>query len=233
MKSIIAWKRYGLLAMLAFVGIWCASDASGQVFGDRRGGRPLPPRPGPASGQQETSPALESVGTIVDESARFLRGNRAVTDFVGADSADASRFVGMSQSGLGEMLQSAVDDNLRVETAASEVNRVVEPVIPPRLRLNAPRLELGFVVRPQNAQQTEVTAVRRLQSSLPTLDPDWFEVSVADGVATLRGTVASERDRRMAELLLSFEPGIGRIQNDLTVATADAIPGPTPVESTP
>ena len=228
MKSIIAWKRYGLPAIVAIVGIWCASDASGQMFGDRRVARPTTQRAAAGNAEERAGPALESVGTIVDETARYVRGNRAVTDFVGSDSADASRFVGMHQSGLGEMLQSAVDDNLQVQTVAPDVNRVVEPVVPPRLRLNAPRLELGFVARPQNVQQTEVTVVRRLQSSLPTLDPDGFEVSVADGVATLRGTVASERDRRMAELLLSFEPGIGQIQNDLTVAAPDAMPAPTP-----
>lgn len=228
MKSMTASKIFGLPVAAALVAIWLASDASGQMFGNRTLDRPTPIRPTPQDGQEGAGPALESIGTIVDESARYLRGNRAATDFVGSDSADRSRFVGMSQSGVGEVLQSAVDDNLQVDTAAPDVNRVGGPVIPPRLRLNAPRLELGFVARPQNVQQTEVMVVRRLQSSLPTLDPDLFEVSVADGVTTLRGTVASERDRRMAALLLSFEPGIGQIQNDLTVATPDAMPVSTP-----
>jgi hypothetical protein len=224
MNSMITWKRYSLPAITLLFGICLASDASGQIFGDRQVARPLAPRPRTAGGQEEAGPALESVGTIVDESARYLRGNRDVTDFVGADRSDVSRFVGMHQTGTGEMLQSAVDDALQVDTAALDVNSVVEPVIPPRLRLNAPRLELGFVARLQPSQHTQITAVRRLQSSLPTLDPDLFEVSVVDGVATLRGTVASERDRKMAELLLSFEPGIGQIQNDLTVATQNPTP---------
>ncbi len=226
MKLMIAKKRLGLPLAVALVAFWLASDASGQMFGNRT----TPPRPTARGGEERSGPEIESIGTIVDESARYLRGNRAATDFVGSVSADSSRFVGMSQAGTGEGLQSAVDDTLQVETTAERVNRLVEPVVPPRLRLNAPRLELGFAARPQSTQQVQVTAVQRLQSTLPGLDSDSFEVSVAEGVATLRGSVASERDRRMAELLLSFEPGIGRIQNEMTVATQH--PTPT-MESTP
>jgi hypothetical protein len=113
-------------------------------------------------------------------------------------------------------VQSAVDDSLQIETGV-EVNQVIEPVIPARMRLNAPRLELGFPVRSQPADVMHLTVLRRLQTSLPGLDPSRFEVSVADGVAILRGTVASERDRKMAALLVGFEPGIGRVQNELTV----------------
>lgn len=224
MKSMIVRKCFGLPVAVALVAVWFASDASGQMFGNRSVGRAVEPRPTPAAGQERSGPAMESIGTIVDDSARYLRGNRAATDFVGSDAANGSRFVGMSQAGTGEALQSAVDDTLRVETTAEQVNRLVEPVIPPRLRLNAPRLELGFAARPQPTQQVQLTAVQRLHSTLPSLDPDSFEVLVADGVTTLRGSVASERDRRMAELLLSFEPGIGRIQNELTVTTQDPLP---------
>jgi hypothetical protein len=180
-------------------------------------------RPGAAGAQNAEGPGLESIGTIVDEGARFIRGNRAVTDFVGADSAETARFVGMLQSGTGEQLQSAVDDNLGID-AGTDVNRVIEPVIPPRLRLNAPRLELGFVARQPPTELVQVTAVQRLQNRLPDLDPSLFEVSVADGVATLRGLVASERDRTMAALLLGFEPGIVRVQNELTVVSPDRMP---------
>jgi hypothetical protein len=213
------------------VGLWLVHDACAQQQGNRA--RAALRRPGVAGAQNAEGPALETIGTIVDETARFIRGNRAATDFVGADSGEASRFVGMLQSGVGEQLQSAVDDNLAIE-ADTDVNRVTEPVIPPRLQLNAPRLELGFVARRQPAEWKQITAVQRLQTSLPALDPSSFEVSVVDGVATLRGTVVSERDRKMAALLLGFEPGIARVQNELTVVPPDPMlenPGAGPASA--
>jgi hypothetical protein len=203
-----------------------AADAQAQLFGNRPVGGPVSRRPGAAdarNSQAAEGPALEAIGTMVDESARYVRGNREATDFVGTDSAEGSRFVGSQQSGLGEMVQSAVDEDFQVETIP-DVNEVVEPVIPARLRLNAPRLELGFAPRPRSSDTASVTVLRRLQSSLPALDPNSFEVSVADGVATLRGTVVSERDRKMAMLLASFEPGIARVQNELTVAGPASVP---------
>ena len=221
MKARAGWKRYWLPLAVALVGLWLVHDACAQQQGNRA--RAALRRPGVAGAQNAEGPALETIGTIVAETARFIRGNRAATDFVGADSGESSRFVGAIQSGLGEQLQSAVDENLGVETD-TDVNRVTEPVMPPRLLLNAPRLELGFVARRPSEEWKQVTAVRQLQTSLPDLDPSSFEVSVVDGVATLRGTVVSERDRKMAALLLGFEPGIARVQNELTVVPPDPMP---------
>ena len=222
-------KRYLLILVLGGLGF--ASNADAQLFGERSVGRPVARRPGAANAQNAPAPAgptLESIGVMVDESARYVRGNREVTDFVGSAGTEGSRFVGALQAGAGELVQSAVDDSLQIETG-TEVNRVIEPVIPARMRLNAPRLELGFSVRSQPADVMHPTVLRRLQTSLPGLDPGQFEVSVAEGVAILRGTVASERDRKMAALLVGFEPGIGRVQNELTVVPPAWTPeGPEP-----
>jgi osmotically-inducible protein OsmY len=45
-----------------------------------------------------------------------------------------------------------------------------------------------------------------------------MEVSIENGVATLRGVVATDDDRRLAERLARLEPGIRRIDNQLTLA---------------
>jgi hypothetical protein len=42
-------------------------------------------------------------------------------------------------------------------------------------------------------------------------------VSVEGATATLRGEVASERDRTLAERLVLFEPGIDSVRNELKV----------------
>lgn len=43
------------------------------------------------------------------------------------------------------------------------------------------------------------------------------EVSVEDGQVVLRGTVASEADKRMMERLLQLEPGVDSVRNELAV----------------
>ena len=217
--------------LITLCGAWAAGEADAQLFGAREVGRSPTRRASPsllnrASNDEssrrapagESGPPLESIGTIVDESARFLRGNRQATDFVGADTAESERFIGTQQSGLGEMIESAVDEGLEIETG-EDANQTIEPVIPPRLLLNAPRLKLGFSAPAPREDEISVTVLRHLQATLPDLDSNSFEVSVEEGVAILRGSVASERDRKMAALLVGFEPGIGQVRNELTVAS--------------
>jgi len=45
-----------------------------------------------------------------------------------------------------------------------------------------------------------------------------FTVSIVEGVATVSGTAATEKDRRMAELVMRLEPGIRQINNQIVVA---------------
>jgi len=49
-------------------------------------------------------------------------------------------------------------------------------------------------------------------------------VSVHQGTTILTGRVATERDKRVAEMLARLEPGVGRLQNDLTVESAASSP---------
>jgi hypothetical protein len=228
------------ILFVAVTGVFHAGEAEAQLFGSRDIGRSVTRRARPslstraadgngsstnASGSSragagatgEARAPLESIGTMVDEGARYVRGNREATDFVGADTAEAERFVGALQSGAGELIQSAVEEQLEIETA-EDANQVIEPVLPPRMLLTPPRLQLGFSAPARPSVEMSATVLQHLQAALPSLDPNWFEVSVAEGVATLRGTVASERDRKMAALLVGFEPGIARVQNELTVA---------------
>jgi hypothetical protein len=69
----------------------------------------------------------------------------------------------------------------------------------------------------------------RLEKALPGSSTNRFAVSVAGTEATVRGAVASARDRKLAELMLLFEPGIDRVQNLLEVRPGDepeALPSP-------
>lgn len=60
-------------------------------------------------------------------------------------------------------------------------------------------------------QQVQVAApVRRLVNG--------YDVSVDSGVATITGVASTEKDRRMAELLLKLEPGVRSVDNQIVVA---------------
>lgn len=70
---------------------------------------------------------------------------------------------------------------------------------------------IGGVTRaPILAQRLERVLQNGMQSPL--------EVTVQDQTATLRGEVATEHDRLLAEHIARFEPGVRFVENELTVA---------------
>ena len=215
--------------------------ASAQLFGERTLGRSLsrqsnPDQSGRPSSQTRPTmtqgsrvnrttlasgaerPSFESVGAMVDENARFVRGNRAANDFVGSDLAEAQNFVGMQQTDIEADIRSAVDEQLIEE--APEVNLGTQPAIPPRMLLNPPRLQVGFDYTPRAADVVSSQLTRRIGSKLSSDASNRIEVWVEDGVAILRGEVVTERDRKLAEILVGFEPGVARVQNEIQLAAA-------------
>ena len=83
------------------------------------------------------------------------------------------------------------------------------------------------VNRPPAAQVSSQLAQRIQKSSwVKTESP--VEVTINQGTATLRGVVASDHDRRLAERMAKLEPGVRRVANLLTVAAS-----PTPAQAQP
>jgi hypothetical protein len=169
---------------------------------------------------------------VLSGTERFLRENRRVGEFVGADSDDATKFVGAQTYGaditvppaeepMAPPLQSAPNPdqvNVPIPTAAARAARPYEP-----------RLAVGFELPPQTAAELNLEMVRRLKA-IPGLHPaNRIEVSVEGRIATLRGEVACERDRVLSGQLLLFEPGISEVRNALTVRP----PAQTPAEAPP
>jgi hypothetical protein len=162
---------------------------------------------------------------MVNEKARFIRGNRKATAFVGADTGEGQRFVGSEQAVTGEEVRSAVD-NLTVEMAP-DANLTAKPVMPPRVQMYAPRLRVAFDYTGELEGEVNSRLTGRLEKTLPGGASNRIAVSVAGDAATVRGAVASERDRKLAELMLLFEPGIARVRNQLQVRPAE-LPQPPP-----
>jgi hypothetical protein len=212
-------RLIALLSIAASVTFLDAPYASAQLFGQRNVGQPLTRQPVAArnaSGGGGAASAKEPSSGLVDETARFIRENRAATDFVGADGREDQSFVGRQQVGvLAEEIRSAVDE-LEIQTGP-DANQTAESVMPPRVQLYAPRLKVAFDYAPTGVSEVNARLSRHLEASFPAVATNQIEVLVAGNAATLRGVVASEWDRKLAELLLRFEPGIARVENQLQI----------------
>lgn len=194
-------------------------DAYAQMFGSQ-------------SRRGTTSARLGASGTSTDEMAgtslqgneRFLRGNRRASDFVGSDVRERKGFVGTQQSGAARSESSPARRLVRPRAAA------VVPVsaVSPATGVYQPRVAVGFEV-PQVAADEFTAMVARQLEAIPGLHPaDRIEVSVANGTATLRGVVVSERDRSLIGTLLLLEPGISSVRNDLKVIPRQERSGESP-----
>lgn len=199
-----------------------ADPAHGQLFGPRRLGGTLSRQPRPGSLGQGQDPL--DVGTLRNQ--RFVRGNRSARNFVGADRTETREFVGLEQAGAAAgAVRSAVTGAGLSGDNTFAVNQPLSPA--PTTRLYDPKLVIGFELAPLNAN----LLAQEISESLSSLS-NQISVSVAERTATIRGEVASEEDRRLAEILASFEPGISAVQNDLRVVGDMEVvpPPPTPTE---
>jgi len=158
----------------------------------------------------------ETPGTAIKGDERFVRGNRRAGDFVGADSGDQTGFVGSEQASTTGRAVSAVS-GLRVETGP-DADSTQPTTIQERVGMYPPRLAVDFsFVRPTIPRLNSNLQHQLIASLESRFRASRIEVSVEDRTATLRGEVASTRDRTLARLLALFEPGIDVVQNELTV----------------
>lgn len=169
----------------------------------------------------------DSVGAI-SGNERFLREARDATDFVGAGAREG--FVG-GQSAVGQAeIRSAIEGDLVREADDPAINRQRSL---PQLQtgMYAPRLRLGFTAATLPLPTLQQAVAERLSASATIHATRPIEVSMAGRTATLRGAVGSEHEKRLAALMLLFEPGISRVENELSVAppAADSpMPQPLP-----
>ncbi len=189
----------------------------GQTFG-------APARPGAqAAGASRTT----ENGSLMQGDERYLRRNRRGGAFVGADAQEAKAFVGAAPAATEEQVPPAVGD-VRLPRANAGTTVVSKPP-----RVNDPRLTIGFDV--PRAPTVKISEALTLQlKAIPALHPaNQIEVLVTGDVATLRGVVASARDRTLAAQLVLFEPGISAVRNDLLVSPLPQDPEQLPRTAAP
>jgi len=160
---------------------------------------------------------LGSGGTTTG-SERYMRGNRQSGNFVGSDATEVSQFFsaltgGRAGAGSGGDSGLRANNNRGNDFNNQGQDQSGSTTIPHRLvvsfRYAAPRIQLPVV----NASGgITLKGLNRLQSRGP------LNVELRERTAILRGVVATDHDRALAETLTLLEPGISQVQNELTVA---------------
>lgn len=175
-----------------------------------------------ASGMATRQQDASTVGQLTGNE-RFLRGNRQ-GQFVGADTQDMANFFGAlagggrRQGGMGSMpglmgmgASQGNDPNAQGNRRGEQRRIPARVVVSFEYRGVAPgRLSAGLIAR----------LTRVFRGRISDLD-----VQVDGRIAVLRGEVATERDRVLAERLALLEAGISEVQNELLVRQ-----GPSPAE---
>ena len=215
------------LLVLILVGL--SSEACyGQLFSGQRGlGNPIRARQGTLMTGNE--------GTI-EGSERFLRDNRGRRAFVGGDRSEQQGFVGSEQAlGTGRV-RTSVDSLREFRDRSSRINRPVES--PAADELYLPRLIIDFTTDGLSGPLPAAEVQHHLNRYLEAIDGPSISVSVVNRRATLRGAVNAEEDASRLEILLSFEPGIDEIVNELVVVPPTEVsptqaPKPAPIPPKP
>jgi hypothetical protein len=83
-----------------------------------------------------------------------------------------------------------------------------------------PTVKLGFDCPMSKDLSTRLTA--QLQQTTRASVPKSVQLDCKEGVAVLRGTVATDHERNLMEQLIALEPGVRRVDNQLTVAPSAA-----------
>lgn len=161
-------------------------------------------------------------GFLTDGQNQFMLGNQATGGFVGREAADGQQFYGGTQGG------GAAGQQLRNQARRQQFQMQNQArnnggrrggrggAQGPNLRVN---LRVGFQPsQPATAGlsgRLQDRVSRTLTSRLGVTDPT---IELVGQTVILRGTVATEEERLLAEQILSLEPGVTSVTNQLQVA---------------
>lgn len=168
---------------------------------------------GQAGGQRETTIATpdDAFAGSVDRSGAVGQntgaavGTNAATQNAGRGGGAGGGFGGLG-GGLGAAFGSLFGGGGNTNSSATPAIRT--------------RLRSAIAVSPVSSVNTQATVQRTLATAGPAAVGPYRGVNVQmDGRrAIVRGTVRSNADRRMAELLLRLEPGVSSVDNQVQIA---------------
>ena len=227
-----AYRRAAILSVVVIVSL--GIDASAQstgAFGQRNLGGTITNPQNSFGGTPSRDFEQEGVGQVTG-TERFVRDARQPGEFVGADLGDTQNFFSQATSAF-QLNNQPISRNNR---NANRQNAGQFGGQQSRARILRRRLHVAF--RHPQLSSTNVgnsinARLKRLSAPNSPLD---IQVAMQGRTAVLQGTVASEEERKLAATLVSLEPGVSAVRNELTVS-AERPPIPrveqVPVEQLP
>lgn len=204
-------------AMLAASDNLYAQMIGNMRVGTRPGGQNQFPGTTVTPGANAQGAMPPAPGGIIQNNARFLRGNRTRNDFVGSNRTEMSGFVGSGQAlGVGRVPTAA--ETFRLETRASMRGNKALP-LQPATGMYYPRLDIGEGLDESNEvdENAEFELPAEIEQRLRKVAGDNIRASIVGRTAIVRGQVESERAAELAISLLNFEPGIDRVRSELRI----------------
>ena len=176
------------------------------------------------------TPTLSGAGQLSVPS-QFDRDSRQPGEFVGTDAADTREFVGQVGAGAGGSSSRRTFNQTSAARRGQNANRGGTSRNTAEIR-SAIRLGFGYQLpafaSASASDDLNLALNARLQRTTRFQARSPVEVSLGDDGATLRGVVATKYDRSLVEQMVRLEPGIWRVQNELTVAEATPPADPEP-----
>ena len=212
--------KYFVVVLLVLVADGAVANA--QLFGQRNLGRPL----SRASRAGATISELNTDAGQVTGTERFIRGNRDRASFVGADQSETQSFVGSQQASTSGVIVSSTAGIEPPPDRSDEINQAIEAPNEKKMYLPKVVLSAEFVAESRAVAARRVT--QQLQRSMMSALQQPIEVLVEGESAILRGVVKSAKEKRLAETLVLFEPGIWKVDNRLVVRPDSSVEAPRP-----
>jgi hypothetical protein len=145
----------------------------------------------------------------IQTNGRFVRGNRARGDFVGSNRTELKGFVGSGQAlGVGRVT-SAVE-NIKVESRAARINRPMPSQ--PKKGMYYPRLELDLSSRDTPELIPATPASLELSQRVSKVAGIETKIQIRGRTAIIDTSSIPSESLDLVKTLLSFEPGIDRVE---------------------
>jgi hypothetical protein len=148
---------------------------------------------------------------------RFVRGARQPGQFVGADQGDVSSTIFGSMAGNNNSGLTGLQNLISARNAQNRGNLGSRGSGGQRQVLPSIGTELGFTP-PRPTTANLMSDIERRLESMPQIrrfGP--LAVTIEDRTATIRGAVATDRDRVLVGHLVRLEPGVSQVRNELVV----------------
>ncbi len=164
--------------------------------------------------------------TTLSGSERFLKANRGAGSFVGADSGDAvnplSTGGAAGQGAMGGAMGNQMMMQAFRQSQQQGQNQQQNQGKNAKTQLRA-AFKVGFETQPV-VSTAFTTRLQTRFDNLPALkDKGSITTSMEGDVLVLRGQVASAADRKLAEDLLSLEPAVSQVRNELVIVQSASV----------